>query len=133
MEGSKIKQGLVEFGFVIRNNEICGHLKDGRPLICAAFDHKPSYKFYTKHLLGRRCCVFHCTNRWIVVNLSPIGASVLRAEARLLPHSTAERLLGFDGVALPSFSLDGLQYVDASAGIPYLLEPAWLAYFAKHT
>ena len=127
-----MKQGLAEFGFVIRNDAICGHLRDGRPLICAAFDHKPSYKFYSKHLLGRKCCVFHYTNRWVVVCLAPIGASALRTEARLAPQNTAERLLDFGGAALPSFSLDGLCYVDASAGVPYLLEPVWLAYFAKH-
>ena len=122
MEGSNIKQGLAEFGFVIRNNEICGHLKDGRPLICVAFDHKPSFKFFSKHVLDKECCIFHYTNRWIVVNLAPLGASALRVAAKLEPQNTAEKLLGFEGVAVPSFSLDGLLHVDAISGVPYFPE-----------
>ena len=130
MEGSIIKQGLAEIGFVVRNDEICGHLKDGRPLICVQFKHKASFKYY-KHLLPNKCTVFHHEGHWTVVCLAPIGASALRAPTPLAVLSTAERLLGFEAVAVPSFSLDGLQYVDASAGVPYLPETVWRVYFGN--
>ena len=129
MEGSLIKQGLADLGFVVRNNEIAPHLKDGRPLICVEFKHKPSFKYYTKHLLGKKCCIFHCQDRWVVVCLAPLGAAGLRAAQRLETTNIPERLMGFEATAVPGFSLDGFQHADVIAGTPYVPETVWRAYF----
>ena len=44
-------------------------------MICVEFKHKPSFKYYTKHLLGKKCCIFHCQHEHHVTTRAPHNTS----------------------------------------------------------